>query len=143
VPGIPAGVEIGGLGRRLVARILDGLVLGPVYLVIAVMTWDSDFGAQTLGTLVQSVIAFAYDSYFLTTRGRTLGKGWMGLRVVQLANGQRPDQTSSMKRAALYNFSWIACYIGSILVALSPVFDGSGRRQGWHDKFAGTVVIKG
>jgi hypothetical protein len=34
------------------------------------------------------------------------------------------------------------CYIGALIVYLSPLFDNSGRLQGWHDKAANDVVIK-
>jgi len=33
------------------------------------------------------------------------------------------------------------CGIGALLVYLSPFFDNTMRFQGWHDKFAETVVI--
>jgi hypothetical protein len=33
------------------------------------------------------------------------------------------------------------CYVGALLVYLSPLFDSSGRVQGWHDKAANTLVI--
>ncbi len=33
------------------------------------------------------------------------------------------------------------CGIGALLVYISPFFDNTMRFQGWHDKFAETVVI--
>ncbi|HUR03379.1 MAG TPA: RDD family protein [Nonomuraea sp.] len=143
LPGIPPGVEMGGLGKRLIARIIDALVLLPVWIVVGIATWDSGFGGQILGAVVQSAVFFAYDTYFIAKKGgQTIGKRTQGLRVVSLSSGGVPDQNSAAKRSAIYNFSWIACYIGSILVALSPLFDSTKRKQGWHDKVGNTVVIK-
>jgi uncharacterized RDD family membrane protein YckC len=136
-------VEVGGLGKRLLARIIDAIVLIPVWIIVGIATWDSGLGGQLLGGVVQSVAFFTYDTYFISKKGgQTIGKKSQGLRVVLLENGGAPDQNTAAKRSAIYNFSWIACYVGSILVALSPLFDGTKRKQGWHDKVAKTVVIK-
>ncbi len=75
-----------------------------------------------------------YQVFFLTLANRTIGKGLMGLQVVPLKGGR-----VGILRAILR-------YLGYI-VSIIPLFFGfiwilfSSRRQGWHDKIAGTCVI--
>ncbi|MGQ0625901.1 MAG: RDD family protein [Sporichthyaceae bacterium] len=131
------------MGSRLLARIVDGLVLAPVWITTSIVNFNSGALGVALLMLVINVVAYVvYDTVMISGRGQTVGKKALGLRVVNLANGAVPTQEAAGKRAALYGFSWFAFYIGGILVALSPLFDGSGRKQGWHDKVGGTVVIK-
>jgi uncharacterized RDD family membrane protein YckC len=33
-------------------------------------------------------------------------------------------------------------WLGQLLIYLSPFLDSTGKRQGWHDKLAKTIVIK-
>lgn len=112
VPGFPPGVEVASMGQRLVARIVDARVLIPIYLVAMVL-------------------------------GATVGKKAMNIKVVTLADGNIPTTGTAAKRYGFYiGITVLTCGIGGLLIALSPLFDNSGRQQGWHDKLAGTVVIK-
>ena len=37
---------------------------------------------------------------------------------------------------------WPCVVVGALVLYASPLWDRSGRRQGWHDKLAGTIVVK-
>lgn len=75
-----------------------------------------------------------YHVFFLTLANRTIGKSIMGLQVVPLKGGR-----IGVLRATLR-------YLGYI-VSIIPLFFGfvwilfSRKRQGWHDKIAGTCVV--
>ncbi len=75
-----------------------------------------------------------YHVFFLTLANRTMGKALMGLQVVPLKGGR-----IGIVRATLR-------YLGYI-VSIIPLFFGfiwilvSRKRQGWHDKIAGTCVV--
>ena len=75
-----------------------------------------------------------YQVFFLTVANRTIGKGLMGLQVVPLKGGRMNIFRSTLR------------YLGYI-VSIIPLFFGfiwilfSRRRQGWHDKIAGTCVV--
>ena len=87
-----------------------------------------------------------YDIIMVAMRGQTLGKMMARIRVVNAANGTLPGWSRSCLRVAVPfvpivvgAFVW---YVGllSLLVYASLLWDK--RRQGWHDKSSGTVVIK-
>jgi uncharacterized RDD family membrane protein YckC len=56
--------------------------------------------------------------------------------VVDAANGSRPSTGRLVLRLACYLLSALPLYLGFVWIA----FDR--RKQGWHDKIAGTVVIQ-
>jgi uncharacterized RDD family membrane protein YckC len=80
--------------------------------------------------------SIAYFVGFWTWRGQTPGMMLFGLRVARETDGANPGLARSLLRYVGYVLSWIALFIGFIWVA----FDS--RKQGWHDKIAGTVVVR-
>jgi uncharacterized RDD family membrane protein YckC len=85
---------------------------------------------------VFQLISIAYFVGLWTWRQQTLGMMVLGLRVVRDADGRPPGLARSLLRYVGYWLSWVALFIGFIWVA----FDS--RKQGWHDKIAGTVVVR-
>lgn len=83
-------------------------------------------------TLLLNVI---YFTYFHGTTGQTLGKKIFGLKVVQ-KTGEPMTMGIAFLRWVGYLISALILYLGFIWIA----FDR--RKQGWHDKIAGTCVIK-
>lgn len=106
-------------------------------------------------TMLLYLSSLAYTT-FLTAHGQTLGKRIFRLKVITLA-GTQPDLRTSFRRN-LFGFAfvlggYIAFYqnpftgvLGQVLETLVGIgfalilFDP--RRQGWHDKLAGTLVVK-
>jgi uncharacterized RDD family membrane protein YckC len=72
---------------------------------------------------------------FWTWRGQTPGMMLLGLRIARDADGTPPGLARSILRYVGYVVSTIVLFIGFIWVA----FDR--KKQGWHDKIAGTVVV--
>jgi uncharacterized RDD family membrane protein YckC len=156
--------EAAGMGRRLGARLIDGLLVGAVYSVISLTVLagaagtgvfdqadpNGDLtGAQagvvaSLFTLfaVLGVITLLYEVSLIALKGATLGKMAVKIQVVRTDNGQVPGWGPSLIRWVIPQAAGLLCGIGQILVYLSPFFDGTGRQQGWHDKASGTVVVK-
>ncbi|WP_052394714.1 RDD family protein [Kutzneria sp. 744] len=106
-------------------------------------------GLGFLGTafalpLTLIILEILYEVTMIALRGATLGKQIAGVRVIRTQDGQIPGWTPSIIRwAILYPAAIVPC-IGSLwvlLCELSPFFDNQGRRQGWHDKGAKTIVI--
>jgi len=149
------GFTTASMGRRLGARLLDGLVLGvPAGLLFALLGGLTAVSAQEtgepalapllllvlLGYVVLPLAAIAYE-VVLTARGGTLGKRWLGLRVVQRGTGALPGTGPALLRWLIFFAASFVVVVGTVLVALSPFFDESGLRQGWHDLVAGTRVV--
>jgi uncharacterized RDD family membrane protein YckC len=74
-----------------------------------------------------------YDIGFWLLAGQTPGKRVLGLRVVR-TDGTRLRFGNALRREIGYLVSYIL-YLGFLWI----LFDN--RRQGWHDKIAGTIVV--
>lgn len=147
---------IAGMGERLVARLLDWLLLMPllvllifpgiVFMVSSGHGTDPPSGASIavflLGLSAGFLIAFLYEPLMIRRRGATIGKRARRLTVRMEATGELPTAKATWFRFGVPLIAAVAPF-GAVLVYLSPLFDSSGRRQGWHDKVAGTVVVKG
>ncbi|UCF87994.1 MAG: RDD family protein, partial [bacterium] len=68
--------------------------------------------------------------------GQTLGKMLLGIRVVA-ENGSRVGYGRSLLRAIAYIVSF---FFGTFLGFLWALWDR--KNQAWHDKIAGTIVVK-
>jgi uncharacterized RDD family membrane protein YckC len=151
-------------GRRLLARVLDGLVFIPVYLLcigiaIALVaphagrifpqdTVDPNATVPTPGfvwlylaaagaSLVGGVLFVLYETVFTVRYGRTLGKRWMGMRPLTLT-GHPLGWGRAFGRSMVQWFAGFLSWIG-LLDPLWCLWDGD--RQCLHDKIAGTLVV--
>jgi uncharacterized RDD family membrane protein YckC len=139
---------LASLGRRLIARVVDALVVGiPVTLVLWPMTggWDYDgrggggFGQQTVVLLVY----FVYEGLMLSARGQTLGKMLMRIRVAMLDNGSTPRGAPAWIRSAVYSLPQLLPCLGFLFWLVNALFCTWDKpyRQCLHDKAARTVVV--
>ncbi|RPF22928.1 RDD family protein [Myceligenerans xiligouense] len=149
------------VGRRIVAWLLDGAVgsvlFGAVYgiaLVIAqppegVIAIDENEQRAMLTTLVAGLwgglgLMFLWSLSMWIWEGRsgkTLGNLALGIRTVSAADQEPVGFWRILLRMLVVGAGSLACVVGAWVVLLSPLWDKSGRKQGWHDKAAGTVVI--
>jgi uncharacterized RDD family membrane protein YckC len=74
---------------------------------------------------------------FWRYRGATPGKMVIGAVIVDAETGDLPTVKQSIGRYLGYILSSIPLGLGFLWV----IFDD--RKQAWHDKLAGTVVIRG
>ncbi|MFD7643248.1 RDD family protein [Kitasatospora sp. NPDC059795] len=91
---------------------------------------------------VMGIFNLLYEWLMVGLVGATLGKMALGLRVVKEADGQNPGVGGGFIRFIIPQVGAFLCFLVQLLIWLSPFFDNSGKLQGWHDRAAGTVVIK-
>ena len=84
--------------------------------------------------VVVVVTAAGYYLFFWILMGQTPGKMLLGIRIVSL-DGSRLTFWQALRRFIGYFLSALALYAGYWWVLID------NRRQGWHDKLAGTIVI--
>lgn len=122
------GYELGEVGTRLVAILIDGFILGLITgLLVAIIS--------ELGGGVSFLIGVLYNWYFWTQNdGQTPGKRIMNLRVVK-ADGSTISDTDALIRAVGYYISGLFFSLGYVWA----IFDEQNRT--WHDLFAGTIVV--
>lgn len=140
------GIKPGGLGVRFGARIIDGLLVGIVAGVLALL-----FGASSnimVTGLFSGVLMFAYFVAMEVTQGRTVGKMLLGLSVRGPGGAPKPDVKQSAIRNA-FTLLTVIPYVGGLLaviayVVIAVTINGSPTKQGKHDELAGgTQVVKG
>ncbi|MZD10231.1 RDD family protein [Streptomyces sp. SID5785] len=170
-PGMPMGPgvpPIASMGRRLGARLIDGIpfaiinliLMGPALTDYLDALSDCDAGnSATFNSCVQDAMSdfygdiipvslammgllFLYEVLMIAFVGATLGKMALGMRVLKVDNGEKPGLGGGLLRWVIPTVGLFACGIGQLLVYLSPFWDKSGRKQGWHDKVASTVVVQ-
>jgi uncharacterized RDD family membrane protein YckC len=118
----------GGFLIRVVARIIDAIILAIIGVAL------SSIDANLAGTL-SLPISVIYFVYFWSTTGQTIGHKVMGLRVVR-TDGSSLDVVGAIIRYIGAIVSAIPLGLGYLWVIWDP------KKQGWHDKIAGTYVIK-
>jgi uncharacterized RDD family membrane protein YckC len=159
-PAQPVGARrYGGFWIRFVARVIDGILLAvvggiiriPLFLLMGgtslltgIASDDSGAAARAaipavmgmagLSFLIQIALSVAYEVYFLTTRGATLGKQVLGLKVVR-ADGGPISAGLAAGRFFAYVLSGMILAIGYIIAA----FDSEKRAL--HDHICNTRVI--
>lgn len=155
------------LAKRLVARLIDSVVLGALVGAVAVpvgtqalahiddkidaakqsgqtvTVWllDGTTGvhlAIVLGALL--VLGVLYEALPTARWGRTLGKKLCGLAVVDIESHSPPTFGGALRRWLVYSVLGLLA-IG-VLNVLWCLFDRPWR-QCWHDKAAHTFVTRG
>ncbi|WP_369266049.1 RDD family protein [Streptomyces harbinensis] len=120
VPDPLAGMPpLASLGRRLVARIIDALIIGiPMSLILWGVTGDRSYDDGSGGSYLQQaaiiIVYFVYDGAMLSARGQTLGKMAMRIRVAMLADGAVPRGNPGWIRAAVYSLPQLVPCFGFI-----------------------------
>lgn len=153
-------LELASPGARLGARIIDIVIMIVVALILFFVViagaigvgsddtvTDEEAGAF-LGVLVLTTVVFAlvgvlYEVLMVALKGQTLGKMATSIRVVRADNGLLPGWGKSIGRWIIPVVLILIPFVGWILyllVYLSLTWDKV--RQGWHDKAAGTLVVK-
>jgi len=127
--------EKAGWGTRALAIILDAIGIGIIAAAVSsILGRDPASGqSQGLSTLLQAV----YFTYFWSAagKGQTLGSRALNIRVVK-TDGSYLDYGGAFLRFIGFIISCVVFFIGIIWAA----FDA--QKQGWHDKIAGTYVVK-
>jgi len=132
-----------GFGQRLVATLLDGALVFLLSFIIAMVVsvvplligWLIPIPATALIIPAGLLFSVIYYAGSWQKSGQTIGNMVMGIKVVG-KDGLRLTWGKALLRYVGYIVSGIVASLGFLWVA----FDR--RRQGWHDKIAGTYVIR-
>jgi uncharacterized RDD family membrane protein YckC len=144
-----------GFWRRFIAYMIDGSIISVIFIVLAFIAGVafvkgtisgggaliSDFeNPEKMASLAlwfwvaSSLINIAYFTYFYGATGRTPGKMLLGLQVVS-TEGKPISFGVAFLRSVGYMVSSFVFCLGFIWIGFDK------KKQGWHDKIAGTVVI--
>jgi uncharacterized RDD family membrane protein YckC len=122
-PHITAAMPRAGFWIRMAALLLDVLLVGFVMSLL-----------HPLGNFHILILAI-YGAVMWKLRGTTVGGIVCDLHVVRL-DGRPVDWETAIVRALGCFLSLFVVFLGFIWIAFDP------NRQAWHDKIAGTVVVR-
>src|SRR5438876_11239317 len=124
-----------GFWIRVVAFIIDSIIVGVINAIIAAILNSSTTGRSG----IQTLLGIIYLTYFWSSSspwpGQTVGDKLLSLRVIR-TDGSDLTIVQALIRCVGLFISFIVIFIGVIWVAFDP------NKQGWHDKIAGTYVVK-
>jgi len=127
-----------GFWIRLLALIIDGIIIGIISKILHVNGYNYSFGHMSANYSMQGwsfLLNIAYFAGFWIWQSATPGKMVLGLKIVDEQN-----KNISVAQTFIRYFSMILSaipfMIGFIWVAFNP------KKQGWHDLLAKTYVIK-
>jgi uncharacterized RDD family membrane protein YckC len=129
--------------RRLVARIFDGALVGLVWLIpMAVTGHASRTSLTSAGWMTYAVWATAvvYEIYLISQTGQTIGKRLLSIQVVDATSGAVPTIDQAARRAVPTIIQVLPLLDIATIFFYAPIL-WRPRRQGVHDRIAGTVVI--
>lgn len=145
----PAANPFGGLGKRFLSRIIDGLLIGiPLSIILGILGIDA---GGLLSNAIIGIVSFAYFLFMETSKGGTFGKTWLGMSVADEAGSSPISMDASVRRnwwmllsvlggvPILNLISGLASLVIVIIIAVTISSDG--RNQGWHDKLGKTLVL--
>jgi uncharacterized RDD family membrane protein YckC len=138
------GIGLASVFERVFSGFIDIAFVSLIQLTLFYLT--THLVAQRLGALpgsalsamgvVGAVLAAGYFLFFWSLSGQTLGKLLMGSRVVD-------------RRGGALGFGRAALRLAATLLAILPLGAGfvglltDPERRGWHDRIAGTKVVRG
>ena len=135
-------LEYVGFWARIVAIFIDAVLLMVIEFPLLFAFYGSAY--FTVDSGVQGPVDFMLDFVFPTVatilfwfwKQATPGKMAFSAKIVDAETGKEPSIGQYIGRYFAYIISAIPFCLGFIWVA----FDS--KKQGWHDKLAGTVVVR-
>ena len=138
-PSVKTEVRYAGFWRRLLAYLIDGLVIFAVQVVLTLLVFmiaPNDLQAAANVAPVTALVAWAYFALLESSPARaTLGKLALNLFVADL-HGDPISFWRATARYWLKILSWLVVGLGWLMAAFTP------RKQALHDLLAGTLVLR-
>ena len=134
-------IEYAGFWVRTAAAILDSILVMLIIAPILTLIYGGDYWfdqSQVHGPwhfLFNYVFPAIAITVFWIYKSATPGKMAIGLTIVDAKTGKAPSVAQCIIRYLGYYLSMIPLFLGIFWVGIDR------RKQGWHDKIAGTVVI--
>jgi uncharacterized RDD family membrane protein YckC len=137
-------MEYAGFWVRVGAALIDTLLILAITFPLLLAIYGTEyFDAEQTGLiagpvdfLISWVLPAVAAIVFWMTRQATPGKMALSLRVVDAASGNTLTVGQSIVRYLGYYLATLPLLLGIIWVAFDK------KKQGWHDKLAGTVVVR-
>ena len=134
--------EYAGFFIRVGAAIVDTIILLVLTVPILYLAYGGGYWESTalvhgpVDLLVSYVLPAVAVILFWLYKSATPGKMLTSMKIVDAKTGNRPGIGQCIVRYVGYFVAMVPFFIGILWI----LFDK--RKQGWHDKLAGTVVVR-
>ncbi|WP_216912144.1 MULTISPECIES: RDD family protein [unclassified Synechococcus] len=127
-------IAYAGFRVRTAASLIDSVLMliitAPLPLLVFIV--PDETAVLVLSTVVSALVVILFWRW----KQGTPGKLMLRLRIVDAGTGGEPGLRQWCLRYGGYILSTLPLLLGFLWIAWDP------RHQGWHDKLAGTVVIR-
>ncbi len=138
---VPDDLKYVGFWTRFGASLIDGLII--LIITVPVLTFyyggsywtDNSLVSGPLDFLLSYLFPAVATIWFWIAKQATPGKMVMQAKIVDARTGMAPSTGQYIGRYFAYIISAFPLLLGIIWVAFDE------KKQGWHDKLAGTVVV--
>lgn len=140
--GLPPGVEVGPLGKRFVASLIDSLVPGVAGGLIGFLLPGSSDRTRVILGIVSALVTLGWAVlvwFMLAVRAASPGMRVVKLQLVGFLDGRALGWGRVLLRAVVL---WLISLTGIGLVVMLVLLVMHPRKQGWHDLAVNAVVIK-
>ncbi|MCH8069743.1 MAG: RDD family protein [Candidatus Marinimicrobia bacterium] len=135
-------LEYVGFWLRVWAAIIDSILI--MMIIIPILIHLYGWSYFTTPELVSGPVNFIISGVlpviaiiaFWVAKSATPGKMAISAKIVNARTGQKPSTAQFIGRYFAYYISIIPFCLGLIWVAFDK------KKQGWHDKLVGTVVVR-
>lgn len=135
-------MEYAGFWIRTGATIFDSIIVLLIIAPILTMIYGVDYwlGESLYSGAWDVLLNYVFPAIavivFWVYKSATPGKMALNLSIVDARTGSKPSVGQFIGRYFAYYVAAIPLMLGIIWVGIDK------RKQGWHDKLAGTVVIR-
>jgi len=127
-------LDLAGAGSRLISYLIDGIIVG---VIGSILNYVSMNVGGTLGGILAFLgvlVSVAYFTYFFGN-GQTPGMKAMKIKLIGTDGTYPIGYGKGFLR-------WIGMIISAVVILLGYVWILiDKKKQGWHDKIAGTYVV--
>ena len=128
-----------GFWARFLAFVVDSAWVSVIIGLVLAAAYGGNLSARAddpAATVIQLLLGAAAIILFLVYRSTTPGKMIVSAIIVDANTLGRPSNRQLVGRYLGYYVSILALGLGFLWIAFDK------RKQGWHDKLAGTVVVR-
>lgn len=134
--------DLPGAGRRFIAYLIDKAIIIAFFLVgISLGGVLSHEGELLIWTTILAVLIYLFiQVYLLTTKGQTIGKKLLKIKIVQYPSGMEGGFTRNF--LLRYFVNNLFAYLIPLYGIVDVLFIFSEEQRCLHDRLAGTMVIQ-
>lgn len=137
-------LNLAGVGQRLASYLVDVVVLSVIYIALIFLfgvgiedeAIAGDFSTTFYVVYVlMAAIGIGYFTYFFG-KGQTPGMKLVEIKLIRADGAEPVGYKKGFFRWVGMEISGMVFFLGYIWILIDK------KRQGWHDKIAGTYVVK-